>query len=456
MTGRILVVDDIPANLKLLEARLTAEYFDVTTARDGATALDLAHRSVPDLILLDVMMPGLDGFEVCRRLKADPLTVHVPVVMVTALDQTSDRVRGLEAGADDFLTKPVNDLALITRVKSLVRLKTLTDELRLRASVASDLGYDSRLEPLLAGEVPHGRVLVVDDRRSSFERIAEALRPDDEVTVETDPQRALFQVTEVDFDLVIVNLGLSNFDGLRLVSQMRALERTRHLPILLVVEADDRLRLMRGLDMGVNDYLLRPIDRSELRARVRTQIRRKFYADRLRDALAQTVEMAITDGLTGLHNRRFLTTHLDQALETARGDGRNLAVLIADMDHFKRVNDTHGHDAGDAVLKELARRMTDSVRAVDLVCRYGGEEFVVILLDTDLEQAGIVAERIRGRVAGEPFPLPDGTALPATVSIGIGALAASSDTAETVLKRADEGLYEAKESGRNRVVAHAA
>jgi two-component system cell cycle response regulator len=136
MTARILVVDDIPANVKLLEARLLAEYFDVMTAADGYTALAICERNQVDLILLDIMMPGIDGFEVCERLKASQKTAHIPVVMVTALVQPADRVRGLKAGADDFLTKPVNDLQLISRVKSLLRLKTLSDELRIRADTA--------------------------------------------------------------------------------------------------------------------------------------------------------------------------------------------------------------------------------------------------------------------------------------------------------------------------------
>src|ERR1700716_614408 len=140
MTARILVVDDLPANVKLLEARLTAEYFDVTTAMSGAETLAICERAQCDIVLLDVMMPDMDGFETCRRLKANPLTHHIPVVMVTALDQPSDRVRGLDAGADDFLTKPVSDVALIARVRSLARLKLMTDELRMRAVTSKEIG----------------------------------------------------------------------------------------------------------------------------------------------------------------------------------------------------------------------------------------------------------------------------------------------------------------------------
>ena len=354
MTGRVLVVDDIPANVKLLEARLSAEYFDVETALSGEEALAKAARMPPDLVLLDVMMPGMDGFEVCRRMKADPRLHHIPVVMVTALDQTADRVRGLEAGADDFLTKPVSDTALVTRVKSLLRLKELTDELRLRSASGRDLGLDDALDPRLLAETPRGNVLLVEDRRSSAERLQTALAGRHALTIESNPQQALFRVAESEFDLVVVSLGLANFDALRLVSQIRSLERTRMLPILLLTEQEDRARLLRGLELGINDYLVRPIDRQELLARVATQIRRKHYTDRLRDTVQQTMEAAVTDGLTGLNNRRFMTTHLEQTVEQAHRHGRSLSVLIADMDHFKAVNDTWGHDAGDAVLRELA------------------------------------------------------------------------------------------------------
>src|SRR5687767_8899080 len=168
MTARVLVVDDVPANVKLLEARLSAEYFDVTSAPNGTEALSIAERGECDIVLLDVMMPDMDGFEVCRRLKSNPGTHHIPVVMVTALDQPSDRVRGLEAGADDFLTKPVSDLALIARVRSLARLKLVTDELRMRAVTSKEIGIRSPENDAVIESGRGGSVLVVDDRKSSY------------------------------------------------------------------------------------------------------------------------------------------------------------------------------------------------------------------------------------------------------------------------------------------------
>src|SRR5690606_13687220 len=203
MTARILVVDDIPANVKLLEARLLAEYFEVVTAYSGAEALEACENGKIDVVLLDVMMPDMDGFEVCRRLKADAATQHIPVVMVTALDQVSDRVRGLEAGADDFLTKPVNDLQLMTRVKSLVRLKTLTDELRLRAATTRNIGIEELLSRRSATAEVAARVLLVDERAASAERVGKMLRGRCELSVSTDPNEAFFRAADGDFDCVI-------------------------------------------------------------------------------------------------------------------------------------------------------------------------------------------------------------------------------------------------------------
>src|SRR6201991_1115925 len=193
MTARILVVDDVPANVKLLEARLTAEYFDVATAMSGAEGLAMCERAQCDIGLLDVMMPQMDGFEACRRLKANPATHHIPVVMVTALDQASDRVKGLEAGADDFLAKPVSDVVLIARVRSLVRLKMMTDELRMRAVTSREIGIENPAREAIADTGKGGRVLVVEDRKGSYERLRSMLANEHEVEVETDPADALFR-----------------------------------------------------------------------------------------------------------------------------------------------------------------------------------------------------------------------------------------------------------------------
>jgi two-component system, cell cycle response regulator len=457
MTARVLVVDDVAANVKLLEARLSAEYFDVITAMNGTQALAICERAECDLVLLDVMMPDMDGFEVCRRLKTNPATQHIPVIMVTALDQPSDRVRGLEAGADDFLTKPIPDLALIARVRSLARLKMITDELRMRAVTSRDIGIESPEREAVADTGRGGRILIVDDRPASHERIAAVLADEHSVEVEADPNEAVFRAADGHYDLVIVSLALENFDALRLCSQLRSLERTRGIPILAVAEPDNEQRMLRGLEIGVNDYLLRPIDKNELLARVRSQIRKRRYTERLRDNMQMSIEMALTDALTGLFNRRYMESHLSTLIEQALARGKPLSALVLDIDYFKSINDSHGHDAGDDVLRDFAMRIRRSIRGIDLACRYGGEEFVVIMPETDMAVATMVAERLRRRIAADPFTIQQGTRnIPVTISIGIAALGGRDDDAARLLKRADQALYRAKRDGRNRVVPDAA
>ena len=300
MTARVLVVDDILANVRLLEAKLAAEYFEVVTAMNGVDALESVQRTRPDIVLLDVMMPGIDGIEVCKRIKSNPSTQHIPVVMVTALDQPEDRVRGLEAGADDFLTKPVNDVSLFCRVKSLVRLKMLTDELRTRTGGAEAMGLINANLPSL--DTKPGNIMVVDNRAITADRVRGALGGRHDVTIVTDGQQAIELCAQNDppFELVVISLDMEGVDALRVCSQLKSLETTRQTPILLIVDPDDHQRLLRALDMGVNDYLIRPVDRQELQARVNTQIRRFRYTEQLRKSVQASMEMAVTDSLTGL------------------------------------------------------------------------------------------------------------------------------------------------------------
>lgn len=456
MTARVLVVDDLLPNIKLLEARLTAEYFEVLTATNGLDAIEICKQGRCDIILLDVMMPGIDGFETCRRLKADHTTAHLPVVMVTALDQSADRVRGLEAGADDFLTKPVDEVALIARVRSLARLKVVIDELRSRAASSARLGRSDPFVAASSADGLNGRVLLVDDRASSSERIVKALAKKQTIDVETNPQEALFRAAETPYDLAVVSLGLTNYDGLRLCSQLRSLERTRGLPLLLIADLDDRPKVLRGLDLGVNDYLMRPIESNELVARVGTQIRRKRYADRLRDNVEHAIEMAVIDGLTGLNNRLYFDSNLPTLLDQSAQAGRPLSLLVLDIDHFKLVNDTYGHDSGDEVLRALAARVRRAVRGIDLVCRLGGEEFVIVMPETPIHVAARVAERVRRAVEAEPFQVRDGTvAIPVTVSAGIAERGEEANP-ELLYKCADQALYESKSAGRNRITLAAA
>lgn len=448
MSARILIVDDLAPNLHLLEAKLEREYYDVLKASSGEQALKIAATEKIDLVLLDAMMPGMNGFEVCEHLKSDPKTWHVPVVMVTALEETKDRVRGLEAGADDFITKPIDDFNMKARVKSLLRLKMVTDQL---LSHSGHTLQNSR--PMIEMiEKRQGNILIVDSNERHLEKLSRRLSLTHKVITETDGKAAVKRASH-DIDLVIVNIVADKLDGLRVCASLRANKSSREIPILAIGDAEDEETLVRGYDLGVNDTLMRPVEEQELLARVSTQLKRKFYADSLRENFNESLEMVVTDPLTGLGNRRHFDRGILPLIEQAN-TGTPFSMIVFDVDHFKRVNDILGHDVGDDVLKRVAARLASNLRAIDIVSRYGGEEFIIAMPDTLAEDARIAADRIRSLISGTPVYV-DGQALSVTVSAGV-AQAEAGERARDIFKRADEALYTAKKTGRNKVMAYQA
>lgn len=452
MSARVLVVDDVEANRKLLCAKLAHEYFQVTTAVDGLDAIDKAIATEPDIILLDVMMPRMDGFEACRELKFDPRTEHIPIVMVTALNEREDRLKGLRAGADDFLTKPINNLQLLSRVRALSKYKLVADELRKREASGRRIGVID-VTPSGRGQVP-ARVLVVDDNERQAARICRYLESDHKPMTLSNATGGL-GAGAATVDLMVLSLGGDKYDGLKLCAYLRNLEATRDLPILAIVGAEDEDLAVRALDLGASDILVRPIDPEELLARVKTQVSKKRYIDALRARLDQSMELAVTDQLTGLHNRRFMENQLEQFMKRANMGGGPVSILLCDLDHFKKVNDGHGHDVGDEVLREFSGRLMANIRPSDIACRYGGEEFMVIMPDTTIQMAQLTAERIREKVHGQAFSIKGGRdRLKVTMSGGASVTFPPDDSVSLLIKRADEALYQAKEAGRNKIICN--
>ena len=445
MSARVLVVDDIEQNRKLLTDKLKNEYFHVIQAVDGQDAIDRTLAEEPDVILMDVMMPKLNGVEACRQLKMDPRTEHIPIVLVTALNEREDRLRGLGAGADDFLTKPVNDLHLLSRVRALTKYKMVADELRKREASGKRIGV---IDAVVSGRASEpARILVVDENERQARRICRYLEGLHRPISHTEATQMGISGSMV--DLMIVSLSNEKLDGLRLCAYFRSLESTRDLPILVVAEPDDEKKAVRALDIGASDIVIKPIDSEELSARVKTQVRKKRYLDALRARLDQSMELAVTDQLTGLHNRRYMRTQLEQFVKRANMGGQPVSILLADIDHFKKVNDIHGHSAGDEVLREFGRRLRDNIRPIDLACRYGGEEFVVIMPETTQALAHAAGERIRHLIGDMPFTINRGDQLKVTMSGGVATVIPPDDGLDALLKRADEALYRAKSNGRN-------
>jgi two-component system cell cycle response regulator len=449
MTANVLVVDDLEPNIKLLEAKLLSEYYTVFTANNGFKAIEILANNKIDVILLDVMMPGIDGFETCKRIKANPETTHIPVVMVTALSDIEDRVKGLQAGADEFLTKPINDMALFARVKSLSRMKTVIDELKLRNQTNAELGA-SEIE--LSDNFTDSQIVLINDDIVQAKNITKMLQDiTEQIRVMTDMAQ-LDSLAEDTPDLIIISCQLENNDPLRVAVMLRSKEALRHTSLMMLAEEENVPMVIKGMDLGVNDYFIYPVDESELLARVKTQLRRKKYQDNLRTELEQSFNLSIKDGLTGVFNRRYFDIHIQQMIKKSVETNRPLSLMMFDIDHFKQVNDTYGHQAGDEILRGFSNILKDFFRVTDLIARYGGEEFCVLLNSTPAEDANEVADRVRATVEMTPFKIPaQAEPLQKTVSIGVGQYEAGESAADFISKT-DKALYEAKETGRNKVV----
>ncbi len=445
MSARILIVDDLAPNLHLLQVKLSAEYYDVLLAQSGEEALEKIKDERVDLILMDAIMPGMDGFETCRKLKNNPDTYHIPVIMVTALDGTKDRIRGLESGADDFITKPFDDFNLLARVKSLLRLKMVTDQL------LSHTGHSLANSRTVVQEIEKrkGRIVVLEDHNKRAQQLTAPLQDIHNFTIATRPEEVVGRKPS-DTDLIIVSLTSENFDGLRVCASLKFDHETRNIPVLLVGTPEDENRFVRAYDLGINDTLMRPIEKQELIARVNTQLKRKFYSDALQENFNQDLEMVVADPLTGLGNRRYFERSVAPLFESIE-KGEPFSIIVFDIDHFKRVNDILGHDIGDDILKEVATRLVTHMRAIDIVSRYGGEEFMIAMPNTVLDDAMFAADRIRGLIGGTPIYV-DGQALSITMSAGVAQVAQGEKLRE-VFKRADSALYKAKREGRNNVKA---
>jgi two-component system cell cycle response regulator len=301
--------------------------------------------------------------------------------------------------------------------------------------------------PRVAG----AKALVVDDWTLGAEAVKSALQREGIVSVCAQSIGEAMTVSAATaFDLIVLSLSMADGDPLLLTSGLRAADATHETPLLLIAEPDQRARILRGLDLGANDWLTMPVDENELRVRARNQIRRKFYQDRLRADLGLALEMALIDPLTGLYNQRYLMRHLHSLLDS--GQSGPLAVLMIDVDHFKLVNDDHGHSVGDRALQAVADTLRANTRVIDSVARYGGEEFVVVMPATDREQAVQAGERLRAAVEGLLFEPEMGRRCQLTVSVGTACTETGPFTPDSLLRMADRALYDAKRTGRNRVV----
>lgn len=450
---RILIVDDDPLNVKLLAANLSPAKFEIRIAYDGDEALKKVEEEHPDLILLDVMMPGLDGFGVTARLKDSPGTRDIPIIMVTALNSEDDKARGLDAGADEFLNKPVNAAELKARIRSLLHLKECREQLVTRnESEALLISPEAEEEPAEIAHEPPVILLIENDSEDAA--LFKAFLQEERVKIRSGKkaEEAVSIAQEERVDLLVLNMPLSEADGLEVCRRMKEMEQTKNIQIMVVTREQDLEFKIKCIESGADDFLLKPVDGEEFKVRVNALVKKKGHLDRLNARVETALHAAITDKLTGLYNHAYFKHMLELEIKRSQRQKHTVGLLMIDIDDFKRINDGLGHPAGDEILRELAKLLQKGIREVDLAARYGGEEFAIILPYSDSQGARHAAERIRTTIATHCFHCRGITA-PAevTVSTGIAFFPYDASNVKVLIQKADKALYRAKRTGKNRV-----
>jgi two-component system cell cycle response regulator len=447
MSATILVVDDLAINRKLLEVKLLSEYYIVLTAKTAERALEILKTNKIDIILLDIMMPGIDGISACRKIKEDLKLCYIPIILITALSETEDRVRGFEAGADEFLTKPINDIELFARVKSLTRMKLVLDKLKLKDRTNQELGFHNLG---LIDDFSKTKIVIFDDNIIQSRNIANILKTMmGEVYLFDNLKNFEAFIQHHKPDIVIISCQISNVDPLRISGILMANERLKYTFIILMAEDDKLDVVFKGVDLGINDYLVMPIDNNELIAKIKTQLRKKIYIDSLRNDIEQNFDSSVKDVLTDTFNRRYFDIHIEILIKKAIQLKESLFVMILDIDDFKLVNDRYGHQVGDLLLKIITNLLKYNIRITDLIARYGGDEFIIILPNFSINETLEVAERLKRIIENTKLNIGNGNFINKTISIGIAEY--RNQSVEQLINETDIALYKAKHAGKNKI-----
>ena len=446
MIGKILIVDDVSTNRIVFKVKLTAAGYQVLMASDGLGCLATARAEKPDLILLDSDMPDRPVVSVLQDLRTDPRTRRVPVVVFTSDNDPERRLQALRAGADDVLMRPIDDQTLLARLRNLLRaqgeteMAGLAEEPRVFDGPGLIAMVSNRPERALRmktemKQVSRDRIVHVGEGAVFGTGADGALRP----------------------DVYLIEADLHGpGSGLRLMSEILSRPDSRHAACLILYDRIPLFGAAMAYDLGAHDLADALVPPAELALRLARLVRLKREGDAVRGAVQDGLRLSVRDHLTGLHNRRYAMAQLQTLARQADLRQLPFVVMLVDLDRFKSVNDRFGHAAGDAVLVEVARRLTESLRAEDMVARVGGEEFLIALPGAGIEDARLVAARLCEAVRDVPVALPSGMGINVTASIGVTLVPAGEpvqdqEMLQQVIDRADRALLTAKSSGRNQV-----
>ena len=450
--SKILIVDDEPLNVKLLAAMIPSEQYDTVLACSGEEALKIVTDVPPDLILLDIMMPGLTGYEITRILKSDPESQDIPIVLVTAFGGTDSEIKGLEAGADEFLNKPVNKTELLARVKSLLRLRQYKQQINARTCSINSIINKKEEKNFSEKEIDLPSILIVEDNKIDEKLLQRYLQGEPyQIKLAKDGEEAISRAQQERIDVILLDLILPRKNGYEVCSTLKEMKSTQNIQIVAITGLSDLESKLKGIELGVDDYLIKPVNMHVLRTRVKALVKKKALLDKLCDRYEMAVHSAITDKLTGLYNRRYFDYFLELEIKRSSRQQASLALLMIDIDDFKQINDTFGHLFGDTILNQLGELLKTQIRETDMAARYGGEEFAVVMSNTGLEKAVQISERIRQTIQSYSFGDKN---FSMTASIGIAMYPSDADSFNQLIEKSDSSLYKAKRTGKDRVVAY--
>lgn len=447
---KLLIVDDDPASIKLLESVLASDKYEILKAFNGKDALEQAFAHLPDLVLLDVLMPDIDGFEVTRTIKRDPRTKDTPIILITSLEDSENKAIGLESGAEELLNKPVHSTELHARVNSMLRLKQYRDQLSIRTMTGLIYSNIPKLqEEVYKSKEETPLILLVEDNEVDAQFVKNALKEQPFKLEVVDKGSDVFNVVrQENVDLVLLDIILPDIDGFEVCRRLK--KDHKDIQVVIVTCLDDLESKIKGVELGADDFLVKPIVNRELNARIRVLLEKKGHLDSLRSHYEAALDSAILDWLTGLYNHGYFQQFLDYELKRAFHQGFPVGLIMIDVDDFKLYNDGLGHSAGDAILRELGQVIRSIIREVDLAARYGGEEFAVVLPYTNREGARRVAERIHRAISSHDFFHDESIELGSpTVSMGISVFPEEGSTKKELIETADKMLYTAKQNGKN-------
>ncbi len=454
MAGRVLIADNAATNRIILKVKLSVSRYDVVQAEDVDSLLAAARAHQPDLIIVDLDLPGGGIDAVCRGLGEARDLAGIPVIGIASVDDRQARLAGLRAGADEVLSKPMDEVALLALVRNLIRSRTALCELERKQAVAQEFGF-AEAAPRFT-RLPR-IALVPGSREAGFGwRAGLVDKVRGRISVLDKAQALGNEPPDGAADAFVISATLvEEGDGLRLISELRSHPATRHAVIVLHVPSADGAITTMGLDMGANAVMSGAFDAEYLALRLGRLVAQKLAADALRSARDQQLSLAMTDPLTGLYNRRYAQSYLNRILRRAQQKAMPFTLMLLDLDRFKQVNDRFGHAVGDEVLVEVGRRLSTNLREEDLLARFGGEEFLIVLPDTGREEAARVAERLRRVVGDVPVRARSRHAqVPVTLSIGVvvsSEIGTSAQRIDKMIDHADRALYASKAEGRNQI-----